>query len=211
MSYPSKPWSHNQQHEVFPGKLFAYDSDSKVWARVDDMVDDSELNETVNKITVDRDSDISNLSDKVLDSDGISKIIVEDHYTSMMISYGHPDNAHNETTAHELAAGFAENGQGFRMPVSGQVTHITLQAQSSSGTAGDLLILEVYKNGVATGKTLSVDCSVDGDVGGVEAIVEETFVAGDRIGLWISHNVNGFTTTEHASVLMIRTNVVKKA
>lgn len=58
MSYPSKPWTHNQRHEVFPDKFFRYDSDSGVWARVSSVVSDNQLDSELANVKSERDSDL---------------------------------------------------------------------------------------------------------------------------------------------------------
>lgn len=53
MPYPSKPWTNNQEYEIFPGKMYRFDSAQNVWVRINTVVTDSELE--VNNLNLDSD------------------------------------------------------------------------------------------------------------------------------------------------------------
>ncbi len=75
-----------------------------------------------------------------------------------------------------------------RMPKAGKVTHITINCQTGK-TAGTLTIT-LYKNGVTTGKTVTLGNSEHGGA----SITAETFAAGDRISLAITTSSVTFTS-----------------
>ena len=43
MPYPNKPWSNNQEYEIFPGQLYRYNLSSSTWVRLPSIVTDNEL------------------------------------------------------------------------------------------------------------------------------------------------------------------------
>ena len=51
-NYPNKPWTHNQEAEIFPGTTFRYDSDQGLWSQILELPYDSdyvtETNELLN-------------------------------------------------------------------------------------------------------------------------------------------------------------------
>lgn len=95
-----------------------------------------------------------------------------------------------------------QNGQGWRSPVGGTVTHITCQLDCQTAV-GDFEV-ELYKNGTATGKTVTFTL-VAGDSGATAAITNEDFNADDRLSVFWKHASSGARTEQHAFTLRVLT------
>lgn len=123
-------------------------------------------------------------------------------YPSFLV-FGYETSISNQVTWVEgKTTNGSQNGQGWRMPVGGSVTHISCQFDCT--TAGANFEVELYKNGAATGKTLAFTPAV-GDAGSNAAITAESFNAGDRLTLFLRHSANGLHTGDHSFSLRILT------
>lgn len=94
----------------------------------------------------------------------------------------------------------SQNGQGFRVPVAGEVTHISAQIDVSTQSAGSVLQVDLYKNGasVATnGNNVVVTGAATGDAGNSNVVLT-SFAAGDRLGLQFKHSDGTLATENHA-------------
>ena len=93
---------------------------------------------------------------------------------------------------------------GWRLPLGGSVTHISLQLDVKAGNAaGRTCTATLYKNGVSTGKSISVDCTNTGRTGNHGTITVETFSAGDTLTLYLDHNNASLQTGDHAGLIRI--------
>lgn len=123
--------------------------------------------------------------------------------------YGQDATLTNQTSAFEMkTTNGSQNGQGWRMPVGGSVTHMSLQLDLENTPTSDTdVVLELYKNGSATGKTLTLSLPKDntGDFGTNGTITAETFSAGDRLTVFINHSASGLQTGNHAVTIRVLT------
>ena len=79
----------------------------------------------------------------------------------------------------------SQNGQGWRMPVNGKVTHMSMQMDCGTYSSGTVT-LTLYKNGSSVSKTISGDPGGTGDFGINNSITEETFSAGDTLNAYLT-------------------------
>lgn len=149
-------------------------------------------------------------ADQVLSTDGNGNLSFNDISALSVPSflvYGQEGTLTGQTTAFQMKTTNGAQATGWRMPVGGSVTHITLQLEVKSGeSAGRNITAELYKNNTATGKTLTVACSSNGITGGSGTITTETFNAGDRLTIYITHNNASLATGDHAGLLRILTS-----
>jgi len=152
-------------------------------------------------------------ADEVLTTDGSGNVTfqpISNLNVPSFLVYGQDGALSNQTSLFELkTTNGSQNGQGWRMPVGGSVTHITLQFDIDSNTLGSdsSIVATLYKNGISTSKTLTVSVPKDntGDKGGNGSITAETFSSGDRLTLFINHGDSGFSTSNHAATIRILT------
>ena len=149
-------------------------------------------------------------ADQVLSTDGNGNLSfndISDLSVPSFLVFGQFGTLTGQTTAFEMKTTNGSQATGWRMPVGGTVSHITLQLEvDSGGSAGRTITAELYKNNTATGKTLTVACSSNGITGGNGTITTETFNAGDRLTLYITHNNVSLATSDHAGMLRILTS-----
>ena len=149
-------------------------------------------------------------ADQVLSTDGNGNLSfndISDLSVPSFLVFGQEDTLTGQTTAFEMKTTNGAQVTGWRMPVGGSVTHITLQLEvKSGGAASRNITAELYKNNVATGKSITVDCSSNGITGGNGTITTETFNAGDRLTLYITHNNVSLATGDHAGLVRILTS-----
>ena len=149
-------------------------------------------------------------ADQVLSTDGNGNLSfndISDLSVPSFLVFGQEDTLTGQTTAFEMKTTNGAQVTGWRMPVGGSVTHITLQLEvKSGGAASRNITAELYKNNVATGKSITVDCSSDGITGANGTITTETFNAGDRLTLYITHNNVSLATGDHAGLVRILTS-----
>ena len=89
----------------------------------------------------------------------------------------------------------AENGQGWRVPIPGSVTHITAQLTVSTlSESGSEVRYELYKNGVSASVTLTLTPSATGALGGVLALSPGLDLAeGDTVTVFVTPVATGAT------------------
>jgi hypothetical protein len=92
----------------------------------------------------------------------------------------------------------AENGQGWRVPLPGSLTHLTAQLLVATlSQSGSEVRYEVYKNGSATGLTLTLTPSATGALGGTLVIDPPLDLAeGDRVTTFVTPVSTGATNLE---------------
>tara|TARA_Y100000310_G_C20603924_1_gene774487 strand:+ start:35 stop:514 length:480 start_codon:yes stop_codon:yes gene_type:complete len=96
----------------------------------------------------------------------------------------------------------SQNGQGWRMPVGGTVTHLSIQFDCTSYGGNQITLqTQLYKNGVGTNKMLDTIVDGTGNFGAHLSITPEAFNAGDRLTLYVQHSGTGITTTEVAATI----------
>jgi len=104
----------------------------------------------------------------------------------------------------EMAAPVQRNGKGYKMPIEGEVTHITIQFDVTAYTRDDNLTVKLYKNGSDTGKSIQSDqITGTGDYSGSGAITEESYSAGDTLSLYIAHDGGQVKTENHVALIRI--------
>jgi hypothetical protein len=149
-------------------------------------------------------------ADDVLTTDGNGQLSfspISDLNVPSFLVFGQEADLTDQTSFFELkTTNGAQNGQGWRLPVSGTVTHISLQADCNSyGGTPRTVRVRLFKNGATTGKDLDIVVSATGDFGGSVAIVGESFAANDRLTTQIAHSGTGLTTGDHAIIIRILT------
>lgn len=81
----------------------------------------------------------------------------------------------------------SQNGQGYRMPVAGEVTHLSAQFDVVTATGNNQFRLSLWKNGVDQNVNVTVNNSVVGDTGGSMVVNPSVpFAGGDRLTLKMS-------------------------
>ena len=144
-------------------------------------------------------------NNQYLATDGAGTLSFQDNVPTQnpsFLVFGDQPSYTGQTSATEAkTTNGAQNGQGWRLPLGGTVTHIS--AQFDCGTASGNFEAELYKNGSATGKKVTITLSSTGDVGGHTAITAESFNAGDRLGLFWKHTSGSAVTSAHAFTIRI--------
>jgi len=144
-------------------------------------------------------------ADQLLSTDGagqLSFVNLSSIQVPSFLVFGQEGTLTSQTSNFEAkTTNGAQNGQGWRLPLAGTVTHISAQFICDTHNDRDLIV-ELYKNGSATGKTLTVDLT-NGEIGGHTSITNEDFSAGDRLTLNFKHSGSGATTRDHAFTLRI--------
>lgn len=146
-------------------------------------------------------------ADQLLSTDGagqLSFVDVSSIQVPSFLVFGQAAALTNQTSQFEAkTTNGAQNGQGWRLPLGGKVTHLSAQLDVTTGSTGKTLEVELFKNGSATGKTISVSVGSAGDAGAHGSITEETFSAGDRLMVKFKHSGTGVTTQAHAFTIRI--------
>lgn len=124
--------------------------------------------------------------------------------------YGQDASLSNQTSPFEMkTTNGSQNGQGWRMPVGGSVTHMSLQLDlENAPTSAIDVVIELYKNGSKTSQTLTLPISSTsniGDFGANGAITPVSFNAGDCLTVFIKHSASGLQTGNHAVTVRILT------
>ena len=95
----------------------------------------------------------------------------------------------------------------MRMPVAGSISHISMQLTVGTISASQSLAVNLVKNGVATGDTISVDAGTAGGAGSSAATTTVTFVADDVIGLNLVPTDATMVTDNHFGTIRILTDI----
>ena len=122
---------------------------------------------------------------------------------SSYIDFGYENNLVNDTLYHEMRTSDATaNGQGFRMIFDGKVTNMSVQFDVFNFNSTADVVIEIFKNGVATGCFIITTVTGVGSTGTVSACTPPiTYVSGDRITTYIRHSDNGISTNNHALLM----------
>lgn len=102
----------------------------------------------------------------------------------------------------------SQNGQGWRMPLGGHATHLSVQFDSTSyGGNSRTLTVELYINGTGTGETLDVIVNGNGDFGAHGEVNSQNagFGPGDKLALYLFHDNTGITTSNIAALIRVVT------
>ena len=149
-------------------------------------------------------------ANQVMSTDGSGNLSFNDISSldvPSFLVFGQESTLTGQTTAYQMKTTNGAQATGWRMPVGGKVSHITLQLEvKSGGSAGRNIEAELYKNNTATGQKITVACSSNGITGNDGSITEQSFVAGDRLTLYIKHNNGSLATGDHAGVIRILTS-----
>ena len=122
--------------------------------------------------------------------------------------YGKNGALTDQTSYYQLTTtNGSQNGQGWRVPVGGTVTHLSIQFDCTSyGGSPVTMQTQLYKNGSGTNKMLDAVVSGTGSFGADAPITSESFNAGDRLTLYVQHSGTGITTSDIAATIRILTN-----
>lgn len=94
---------------------------------------------------------------------------------------------------------------GWRMPVGGVVTHMSLQFYASTAAASSSLTANAVVSATSQSGSLVVDTSTSGFTGGVLEFEKPiTFMSGDTLTIYLTHS-GSCTTEDHAGMLRILT------
>jgi hypothetical protein len=120
--------------------------------------------------------------------------------------FGQNGTLTNQTSAYELkTTNGSQNNQGWRMPVAGSVTHLSVQFVCSARSTDVDVEVELAKNGVLTSKKISMTVSATGNLGTTGTITAESFVAGDCLVLYLRHGISGISTGDIAGMIRVLT------
>ena len=95
----------------------------------------------------------------------------------------------------------------MRMPVAGSISHISMQLTVETISASQSLSVNLIKNGVATGDTISVDAGTAGGAGSSAATATVTFAANDVIALNLVPSDATMVTDNHFGTIRILTDI----
>ena len=96
---------------------------------------------------------------------------------------------------------------GIRMPVAGKVTHISMQLNIDTISAGQTLAVNLKKNGVLTGESITVSADSAGAFGASNSITEVTFVSNDLLSLNLVPSDATMVSSKHHGLLRILENL----
>jgi hypothetical protein len=136
----------------------------------------------------------------------ISSIDIVSSNTAAFLVFGQEALLTGQTSFFEAkTTNGAQNGQGWRLPTAGIVTHITAQMNVHTQSAGSVLQADLYKNGAsaaADGNNLVVTGAATGAAGNSN-VVSTSFAAGDRLGLQFKHSDGTLATDDHAFIVRL--------
>jgi hypothetical protein len=153
-------------------------------------------------------------SDQVMKTDGAGNVTfdsVANLGIPSFIAYGYNVTFTGTGPIETTTVNGSTNDYGYRMPASGQVTHITAEIQYLINTSGTYdFIAEVYKNGAVTGQTGSV--TITGNAGaanntGFVKLLDSpvSFVSGDRLTIYMNFDAAGIQADDAALLLRVVT------
>ena len=145
---------------------------------------------------------------QTLVTDGSGSVSFSSPKSASYLFYGQETALTDQTAVFELKTiNGAQNGQGWRMPVSGDITHLSIQAECSISNNSVILYLLVYKNGTQQAGLSGTTVNSSGQFGNhFELGTPISFSAGDTIGLYMYHNVAGASTENHAATIRVVTD-----
>lgn len=147
--------------------------------------------------------------DQVLTTNGSGAVSFATPSVASYLLFGLSTTLNDQTTQYELATvDGVKNGQGLRLPLSGSVTHITLQADCISLSANRDFTIYLYKNGsqeTDTYVTTVTQANVFGNSFTLSTPV--SFNASDRLMVKVKHSDTGIQTTQHAVTIRVVTSL----
>lgn len=147
-------------------------------------------------------------ADQMLKTDGSGAVTFTTAKSASHIPFGYNEPISDQTSPVEFTTmNGSTNGQGWRMPVAGEVTHVTIQADCVSSINTVIFYMLLYKNGSQVGSLMGTTVSSTGVFGNVHTLSSAiSFSAGDRLMIKAYHNQTGGTTTDHAVLLRVVTD-----
>lgn len=146
------------------------------------------------------------IRDDSLTGDDIDESTLNIEFPSFIV-YGQSSDLTNQTTPFQArTTNGAQNGQGWRLPKAGKITHISVQLDCTSNSSTMQFNAQIYKNGTAiTNANLSFEISGTGDFGATANFESAPFAfdANDRLTVYLSHGVTGSTTSNHAILIRV--------
>lgn len=145
---------------------------------------------------------------QILQSNGSGSVSFVTAKSASFLSFGEGDPLSDQTSEYELCTiDSSQNGQGYRMPISGEVTHMTIQADCSSVSTTTNFSIKLYKNGSATSTVGSIQLTTTGDFGASFTLgTAVSFNAGDRLSLYAYHSTDGCITRNHTALIRVVTD-----
>lgn len=147
--------------------------------------------------------------DQVLTTNGSGAVSFATPSVASYLFFGSYTTLNDQTTQYEMTTvNGVQNGQGWRLPLSGEVTHITLQADCVSLTANRDFTMYLYKNGTQQTETY-VTTVTEANIFGSSFTLSTpvTFNANDRLMIKVKHSDTGIQTTQHAITVRVVTSL----
>lgn len=119
----------------------------------------------------------------VLTTDGAGNLSWASPASMISLCFGRSGNMSNTTEELRGVHGSA-NTQGYRATTAYRAVNMSLQFRCSSVSGSRTITLSLYKNGSASGDTISTSVSSTG-VTGMHGSVDVDFAQGDRIGAFV--------------------------
>ena len=94
-----------------------------------------------------------------------------------------------------------------RMPVAGKITHLSLQLNVDTISAGQTLAFNLKKNGVLTGESISIAVDSAGSFGNSSSITNINFVANDLIAVNLVPSGSTSVTSLHKGLIRLLENI----
>jgi hypothetical protein len=147
-------------------------------------------------------------SDQVLQTNGSGAVSFVTAKSASFIPFGYNEPLTDQTSVVEFTTmDGATNGQGWRMPVAGEITHVSLQADCVSAMGSAIFYILLFKNGSQVGSGLGTTVSSAVAFGNSFTLgTAISFSAGDRLMVKAYHNQTNITTTDHAILLRVVTD-----
>lgn len=147
-------------------------------------------------------------ADQMLQTDGAGAVTFVNPKSASFLTLGENEPLTDQTSQVEFkTTNGAQNGQGWRVPLAGEVTHLSVQFDCVSSINTVNFSLYLYKNGTQQGTAYNVQVNATGDFGASFALATPlSFSAGDRIGIRAAHSATGCTTTDHAVLVRLVTD-----
>lgn len=144
-------------------------------------------------------------ADQYLATDGSGALTFTTPKSASYLPYGYNDSVVDQTSVVQLTTvNGAQNTKGYRVPVSGEVTHLTIQADCPYSSNTIIFYMLLYKNGSQVGSGYGTTVSSSGYFGNSFTLSTPlSFSAGDQLTVYFYHNQTGATTQDHAVLLRI--------
>lgn len=147
-------------------------------------------------------------ADQMLQTDGAGAVTFVNPKSASYLCFGENEPMTDQTTEVEFkTTNGAQNGQGWRVPVAGEITHVSAQFDCVSHISTANFRLHLYKNGIKQTPAYNIQVNSTGDFGGSFTLATPlSFNAGDRVGVRSDHSATGCTTTDHAVLVRVVTD-----